>query len=145
MQGIEFKHSVECLLMPHPNASYRTKYPVSAADLMRLLADVRQAGLGRSTIYRLMATRHFPLPVKLAGRAVGWRRSDVERWTIPCLKWRTNAQWLLCGRELQGHAECDQRCQRQGPAPTREPVPLVAPKSAHGSANGEHHAQRQRH
>lgn len=67
--------------MPHANASYRTEHPVSAADLLRLPAVVRQTGLSRSTIYRLMATRHFPLPAKLAGRAVGWRRSDVERWS----------------------------------------------------------------
>lgn len=67
--------------MPHPVASFRIEQPVSAADLLRLPAVVRQTGLSRSTIYRLMATRHFPLPVKLANRAVGWRRSDVERWS----------------------------------------------------------------
>jgi prophage regulatory protein len=67
--------------MPHPVASVRSEQPFSAADLLRLPAVVRQTGLSRSTIYRLMAIRHFPLPVKLAGRAVGWRRSDVERWS----------------------------------------------------------------
>ncbi|MBE2244987.1 MAG: AlpA family transcriptional regulator [Burkholderiaceae bacterium] len=67
--------------MPHPNASFRVEHPVSAADLLRLPAVVRQTGLSRSTIYRLMATRHFPLPVKLTNRAVGWRRSDVDRWS----------------------------------------------------------------
>jgi prophage regulatory protein len=78
---LEFQHSLECLLMPHPNASFRIEQSVNAADLLRLPAVVRQTGLSRSTIYRLMATRHFPLPVKLAGRAVGWRRSDVDRWS----------------------------------------------------------------
>jgi len=67
--------------MPHLNASFRIEQPANPADLLRLPAVVRQTGLSRSTIYRLTATRHFPLPVKLANRAVGWRRSDVERWT----------------------------------------------------------------
>jgi prophage regulatory protein len=42
---------------------------------------MRRIGLGRSTIYRLIASRDFPAPVKLAGRAVGWRRTDLERWS----------------------------------------------------------------
>ena len=67
--------------MPHPVANLRIEQPPTAADLLRLPAVVRQTGLSRSTIYRLMATRHFPLPVKLTSRAVGWRRSDVDRWS----------------------------------------------------------------
>jgi len=67
--------------MPNLNASTSIDQPASAGDLLRLRAVVRQTGLSRSTIYRLMATRHFPLPVKLAGRAVGWRRSEVDRWS----------------------------------------------------------------
>lgn len=39
-----------------------------------------RTGLGRSTIYRLMAERKFPTPVRLAARAVGWRKSDLDRW-----------------------------------------------------------------
>lgn len=67
--------------MPHLNASVRIQEPIGSNDLLRLPAVVRKTWLSRSTIYRLMATRHFPLPVKLAGRAVGWRRSDVDRWS----------------------------------------------------------------
>jgi prophage regulatory protein len=67
--------------MPNLNANSRIDQPVHAGDLLRLPAVLRQTGLSRSTIYRLMATRHFPLPVKLAGRAVGWRRSEVDRWS----------------------------------------------------------------
>ena len=54
---------------------------VQAAEFLRLPSVVRRTGLGRSTIYRLMAERKFPSPVKLAGRAVGWRRSDLDRWS----------------------------------------------------------------
>ncbi|MCV0437566.1 MULTISPECIES: AlpA family phage regulatory protein [unclassified Hydrogenophaga] len=38
-------------------------------------------GLGRSTIYRLMASHEFPNPVRLAPRAVAWRSADIESWS----------------------------------------------------------------
>lgn len=50
-------------------------------SFLRLVAVARLTGLGRSTIYRLVAQGRFPSPVKLAGRAVAWRRSDLERWS----------------------------------------------------------------
>ncbi len=52
-----------------------------SAEVLRLASVMRRIGLGRSTIYRLIASQDFPAPVKLAGRAVGWRRSDLERWS----------------------------------------------------------------
>lgn len=48
---------------------------------LRMPAVTRLTGLGRSTIYRLMAEDKFPAPVRLAVRAVAWRRSDLERWS----------------------------------------------------------------
>lgn len=54
--------------------------PATAREVLRMPALVRHTGLSRSTIYRLMASRQFPFPVKLASRAVGWRRSEVDRW-----------------------------------------------------------------
>jgi prophage regulatory protein len=38
-------------------------------------------GLGRSTIYRMIAEQQFPSPVRLGPRAVAWRRADLERWS----------------------------------------------------------------
>lgn len=35
-------------------------------------------GLGRSTIYRMIAAKEIPGPVKLGPRAVGWRWSDLD-------------------------------------------------------------------
>jgi len=68
--------------MPHSDTTASTDHKVNVvSDLLRLPAVVRHTGLSRSTIYRLMADRHFPAPVKLAGRAVGWRRADVDRWS----------------------------------------------------------------
>lgn len=48
---------------------------------VRMAAVVRMTGLGRSTIYRLMAEDKFPSPVRLAKRAVAWRRIDLEQWS----------------------------------------------------------------
>jgi len=50
-------------------------------EFLRMPSVIRRTGLGRSTIYRLIAERKFPSPVKLAGRAVGWRSSDLDRWS----------------------------------------------------------------
>lgn len=48
--------------------------------LLRLPAVLEATGLGRSTVYRMIAEHAFPAPVKLAKRAVGWRDDDVRRW-----------------------------------------------------------------
>lgn len=47
---------------------------------LRLPMVKHRTGLGRSTIYRLIAQKEFPPQVRLAGRAVGWRERDVDRW-----------------------------------------------------------------
>ena len=55
---------------------------VTAAPLfLRMPAVIRMTGLGRSTIYRLIAEKKFPGPVRLGDRAVAWRPSDIERWS----------------------------------------------------------------
>lgn len=46
----------------------------------RLPMVLRMTGLGRSTIYRLIAKQQFPGPVRIAGRAVAWRQADLETW-----------------------------------------------------------------
>jgi prophage regulatory protein len=52
-----------------------------APPFLRMRAVTHMTGLGRSTIYRLVAQDKFPSPVRLANRAVAWRRSDLERWS----------------------------------------------------------------
>ena len=54
---------------------------VLGTEFLRMPSVVRRTGLARSTIYRLVAEQQFPAPVKLAGRAVGWRRVDLDRWS----------------------------------------------------------------
>ncbi len=46
--------------------------------LVRLPMVMRMTGLGRSTIYRMVAARNFPSPVRLGARAVAWRQSDID-------------------------------------------------------------------
>jgi prophage regulatory protein len=54
---------------------------VQPSVFVRMAAVVRMTGLGRSTIYRLMAEDKFPSQVRLATRAVAWRRFDLEQWS----------------------------------------------------------------
>ena len=48
---------------------------------VRMRAVIQMTGLGRSTIYRLVAQDKFPSPVRLAKRAIAWRRTDLDRWS----------------------------------------------------------------
>lgn len=48
---------------------------------LRMHAVVRITGLGRSTIYRLIASQRFPNPVRLGPRAVAWRRTEIDEWS----------------------------------------------------------------
>jgi prophage regulatory protein len=52
----------------------------SIPHLLRLPAVLHVTGLGRSTLYKLIAEHRFPAPVKLSARAVGWRNDDVRHW-----------------------------------------------------------------
>ncbi len=67
--------------MRQPQASTTTPSIPDSAVFLRIGAVTRFTGLGRSTIYRLMAESRFPSPVKLSTRAVAWRRSDLDRWS----------------------------------------------------------------
>lgn len=53
---------------------------IQATIFVRMNVVVRMTGLSRSTIYRLIATKKFPFPVRLASRAVAWRSTDLDRW-----------------------------------------------------------------
>jgi prophage regulatory protein len=59
--------------------------PVAAENqssvFVRMAAVMQLTGLGRTTIYRLMAEDKFPSPVRLAKRAIAWRRIDLEQWS----------------------------------------------------------------
>lgn len=59
-----------------------TRIEVETSLFLRMPTVMRITGLGRSTIYRLVADRQFPSPVRLGPRAVGWRRADIDRWSV---------------------------------------------------------------
>jgi prophage regulatory protein len=48
---------------------------------LRIGVVMRLTGLGRSTIYRMMAEDEFPQPVRLTRRLIAWRRADLDRWS----------------------------------------------------------------
>ena len=39
-----------------------------------------RTGLARSTIYKWISEGGFPSPVRLGGRVVAWRASEIEAW-----------------------------------------------------------------
>lgn len=49
-------------------------------QIWRLKKVMEMTGLGRSSIYQFIADGHFPKPVPLGGRAVGWVASEVGEW-----------------------------------------------------------------
>lgn len=68
--------------MPHVH----TALPPDRQDLttpvfFRMHTVMKITGLGRSTIYRLIANHEFPSPVRLTSRAVAWRSSDITAWS----------------------------------------------------------------
>lgn len=48
--------------------------------LLRLPAVMEMTGLGRSTIYRMMAEGDFPKPIRLGQRAVAWPTDSIRNW-----------------------------------------------------------------
>ena len=48
---------------------------------LRISLVMSLTGLGRSTIYRLMAEDAFPQPVRLTRRRIAWRRADLDQWS----------------------------------------------------------------
>ena len=64
----------------------RTTAPASPSSLptpkfVRMPMVLQITGLGRSTIYRLIAEKKFPVPVRLGDRAVAWRQVDLDAWS----------------------------------------------------------------
>lgn len=52
-----------------PSAS---RIDATSPDFLRMPTVMRMTGLGRSTIYRLMADQKFPSPVRLGSAFAGW-------------------------------------------------------------------------
>lgn len=66
--------------------------------ILRRADVILLCGLSCSTIYALMARGDFPKPVRLTGRAVGWREEDIDAW----LASRPVSPMGSCGRGKRG-------------------------------------------
>lgn len=51
-----------------------------ACQLLRLPAVKARVGLGRSTLYAMIAEGKFPAPVPLGARAVAWSSDAIDQW-----------------------------------------------------------------
>ena len=66
---------------PIPGATGAAAPLAMPVTFLRLGEVMRVTGLGRSTVYRLIADHSFPPPCRLGVRAVGWRSSDISQWS----------------------------------------------------------------
>ena len=64
--------------MPAQTAPQQSLTPPQV--LIRLPEVRARTGLGKSTIYALIATGNFPAPRQIGPRAVGWLASEVDDW-----------------------------------------------------------------
>lgn len=51
-----------------------------SSSLMRFAEVSEAVQLKRSSIYRGVRRGDFPRPVRVTGKAVRWRRADIEHW-----------------------------------------------------------------
>ena len=51
-----------------------------AKKLLRLPTVKKRTGLGKSSIYAMMAAGEFPKNIKLSARAVGWDDDKIDAW-----------------------------------------------------------------
>lgn len=65
----------------HPTPSALPITDLTAQVFLRMPSVIQITGLGRSTIYRLVAEQKFPSPIRLGVRAVAWRRSEIDAWS----------------------------------------------------------------
>lgn len=63
----------------HPS-SLSSSSSTAAQRLLRLPAVLSRTGLGRSTVYIMIAQDRFPQPVRLNKRAIGFREEQVDAW-----------------------------------------------------------------
>lgn len=49
-------------------------------SIKRVSAVLAQTGLSRSSLYAKVKGGHFPRPIKLGARSVGWRAEDIDAW-----------------------------------------------------------------
>lgn len=63
----------------------------TAPAILRMRELTRFIGLSKASIHRMVNAGRFPGSVPLGVAAVGWMRSDVERWIAERVSLRDNA------------------------------------------------------
>jgi prophage regulatory protein len=48
--------------------------------ILRLPEVMNNTGLARSTIYKMVAAKSFPIQISLGAKSVGWLESDIQSW-----------------------------------------------------------------
>lgn len=69
----------------YPKAQSMNEYvgaTIMQNRIMKLAEVMEATGLSRSSIYRRMKNKSFPLAVSLGGKAVGWPKSEIEQWIL---------------------------------------------------------------
>ena len=56
--------------------------------LIKLKDVMCVTGLGRSTVYKYVASGEFPKPVSLGVRAVAWVEEEVQEWVLSKIEQR---------------------------------------------------------
>lgn len=64
--------------------------------IIRLKEVIDLTGLARSTIYKYVADREFPVPLPLGDRCVGWLESEVQEWILAKIAERDKSLGLSC-------------------------------------------------
>jgi len=65
---------------------------MKSVDLLRTDDLCDRLSLGRATVYRQVAAGRLPKPLRI-GRAVRWRRAEIEAWIAAGCPPRERWQW----------------------------------------------------
>ena len=68
------------MMNPITQSPTKSTYSTRQQRILRLPEVKSKTGLGRSTIYVLMANGEFPRSIRIGARAVGWLESDIDQW-----------------------------------------------------------------
>lgn len=64
------------------NLDNNSTLPLADLQILRLPEVKQITGLGRTSIYQMMADGMFPRSVSLGLRAIGWRIGDIKAWLL---------------------------------------------------------------
>jgi prophage regulatory protein len=60
-------------------------------NLLKLEQVIEQTQFSKTTIYKFIAEKNFPKPVKFNGRSSRWIEAEIEVWLAKCIEERDRA------------------------------------------------------